>query len=93
MALALLDRIPHQGTKVRLLGLAASKLSASATAGQQLSLFDPLRARQTQLIAALEAIRARFGEEAIRPASLLPSTRAPFPGSRSPRRRGKEQPP
>jgi nucleotidyltransferase/DNA polymerase involved in DNA repair len=93
MALALLDRIPQHGQKVRLLGLAASKLHAPTSAGQQLSLFSPTSTRQTKLTAALEAIRARFGDEAIHPASLLPSSRAPSPSLRSLRRRGREQPP
>ncbi len=88
-ARALLKRLPHSGRKVRLLGLVASRLSAPTVADRQLSLFDSTSRRQRKLTEALDAIRARYGDEMIRPASLLPSSRSPSSGSVHGRRQWK----
>ncbi|MEC4671239.1 MAG: DNA polymerase IV, partial [Nitrospirota bacterium] len=69
-ALTLLDRIPFSGQKVRLLGLSASHLSTSAER-QQLSLFGETPKRHSQLTDALDKIRTRFGDSAIKPGSLF----------------------
>ncbi len=53
---------------VRLIGVAAANLSQPA---RQLRLFEQEDARQAHLEAALDRIRARFGESAIQRASLL----------------------
>ena len=73
-ALSLLDRIPLSGQKVRLLGLSASHLSTSAER-QKLSLFEETPKRQCQLTDALDKIRTRFGDSAIKPASLFTKRR------------------
>jgi len=73
-ALTLLDRIPFSGQKVRLLGLSASHLSTSAES-QQLSLFEETPKRHFQLTDALDKIRTRFGDSAIKPASLFTQRR------------------
>ena len=53
---------------VRLIGVAAANLSQP---GRQLRLFEQDDQRHTQLEAALDRIRARFGDQAIQRASLL----------------------
>ena len=73
-ALTLLDRIPFSGQKVRLLGLSASHLSTSAER-QQLSLFGETPKRHSQLTEALDKIRTRFGDSAIKPGSLFTKRR------------------
>ena len=73
-ALTLLDRVQFSGQKVRLLGLSASHLSTSAER-QQLSLFEETPKRQCQLTDALDKIRTRFGDSAIKPASLFTKRR------------------
>ncbi len=68
----LLERLPSSGRKVRLLGVAASRLSDLKGSGRQLSLeLDPAGAKQRRLTEAVDRIQARFGKKAIRPASLL----------------------
>jgi len=58
-----------KGRKVRLVGIGATNLS---TTGHQLGLFDQRdRERLARLAEAVDEIRDRFGEEAIRRASLL----------------------
>lgn len=75
-ALMLLERIPS-GRKVRLLGVTASRLSDLRGSGRQLALaLDPAGAKQRRLTEAVDRIQARFGKEAIRPASLLPEDQA-----------------
>lgn len=74
-ALMLLERLPSSGRKVRLLGVTASRLSDLMGLGQQLSLaLNPVSAKQRRLTEAVDRIHARFGKEAIRPASLLASS-------------------
>jgi DNA polymerase-4 len=53
---------------VRLIGVAAANLSQP---GRQLRLFEQNDQRQAHLEAALDRIRARFGDQAIQRASLL----------------------
>jgi DNA polymerase-4 len=67
-ALALLERIPLRQA-VRLIGLSVSELGP-ATAGQ-LSLLEPDPARRERLARAMDRVTARFGEDSLRPASLL----------------------
>jgi len=75
LALSLLDRVPHTGKRVRLLGLSGSKLISSSEVSQ-LSLFDSMHASESDLTKAVDAVRARFGQGAIQPASLLsPATK------------------
>lgn len=75
-ALMLLERSPCSGRKMRLLGVTASHLSDLRGSGQQLSLeLDPANAKQRRLTEAVDRIQARFGKGAIRPASLLSTTR------------------
>ena len=69
-ALQLLSRVPDKKRKVRLLGLSASAL-ISVHMPQQLSLFEDQRVRNIQLSEAIDKIRQQFGDEAVRPASLL----------------------
>jgi DNA polymerase-4 len=66
--LALFDSAWERGRPVRLLGVAAANLTQPA---RQLRLFEQEDRRQTQLDAALDRIRARFGERAIQRASLM----------------------
>jgi DNA polymerase-4 len=66
--LALFESAWQRGRPVRLLGVAAAKLSQPA---RQMRLFEQEDRRQAQLDAALDRIRARFGDRAIQRASLL----------------------
>jgi nucleotidyltransferase/DNA polymerase involved in DNA repair len=70
-ALALLDRVPLSGVKVRLLGISAGALEPAAAAARQLDLFDPGGERRGQLDRTADALRERFGDGAVGPASLL----------------------
>ena len=67
-ARALLDRIPLR-QPVRLIGLSVSSLGP-ATAGQ-LSLLEPDAQRRERLARAMDRVTARFGEESLRPASVV----------------------
>jgi len=67
-ASALLARVPLR-QPVRLIGLSVSELGP-AGAGQ-LSLLEPDAARRERLSRALDRLVERFGDESIRPASLL----------------------
>ncbi len=67
-ALALFEALWDGRRPVRLLGVGASGLVPPA---RQLRLFEQEDQRQAQLDAALDRIRARFGENAIQRASLL----------------------
>ncbi len=66
--LALFDSAWQRGRPVRLVGVGAANLTQPA---RQLRLFEQEDLRQAQLDAALDRIRARFGERAIQRASLL----------------------
>jgi DNA polymerase-4 len=67
-ARALLDRIPLRQA-VRLIGLSVSGLGPAASG--QLSLLEPDTARRERLARAMDRVTARFGEDSLRPASVL----------------------
>jgi DNA polymerase-4 len=67
-ASALLERIPLSDP-VRLIGLSVSELGPAARG--QLSLLAPDQPRRERLARALDGLAARFGDAAVRPASLL----------------------
>jgi nucleotidyltransferase/DNA polymerase involved in DNA repair len=73
-ALALLERIPWKGRKIRLLGVSASGLSKKGEA-RQLPLFDrPEKAvKNEKLGRARDALEARFGKGVVSRASHLSS--------------------
>ena len=77
-ALALLQKVPLRRRKVRLVGIAVSKLTAKTSPGQ-IPLF-PSDPRTEKAAAAVDEIRRRFGEAGVVRASLLP------PGSRGTKR-------
>jgi DNA polymerase-4 len=60
---------------VRLIGVSASGLGPEASG--QLPLLDPAAARRERLARAVDALAARFGPEAVRPAALLPAGPGP----------------
>jgi len=73
-ACALFDEL-WDGTPIRLLGIRTTKL-VEETAPVQMNLFDyqaPVSERQKKLDAALDRIRTRFGNDAIKRGSLLDS--------------------
>lgn len=76
-----LARREVSGMRVRLLGVAASGLSDQ----QQLSLFDGDDVRRRSAVEAIDAVRRRFGNRAIRRARLL-DARVGQPFERDPRR-------
>jgi nucleotidyltransferase/DNA polymerase involved in DNA repair len=90
-ALALLERVPRRQRKVRLLGVSASRLLPAGGAAEQLTLFGGRRERSRSLERAVDAIRERFGEDAIRRAALAPAAGAPgnAPGPRTAGRRAR----
>jgi len=57
---------------VRLLGVAARNLGTSA---RQLSLFEPAEDRRERLTRAMDAIRARHGDDALKRASLVKTSK------------------
>jgi nucleotidyltransferase/DNA polymerase involved in DNA repair len=65
----LFSQVPSEGRKVRLLGVAASELTSLAQ--QQLSLFSETTHKRLQAERAEDAIKARFGPQAITRAALL----------------------
>jgi len=67
-ASALLDRIPLR-QPVRLIGLSVSELGPAGEG--QLPLLGPDAVRRDRLAQALDRLTERFGEESVRPASLL----------------------
>ena len=70
-ARSLAAKVPIEGKRVRLLGLGGSGLVGSATP-RQLALDRPER---RALTAAADRIRERFGDDALRPARLVPPAR------------------
>ncbi len=88
-ATALLGRVPLK-QPVRLIGLSVSELGP-AGAGQ-LSLLGPDAARRERLSRALDRLVERFGEESIRPASLLPQLPLERGGLRGSRPSGAAEP-
>jgi DNA polymerase-4 len=78
-ARALLDRIPLR-QPVRLIGLSVSSLGPAASG--QLSLLEPDAPRRERLARAMDRVTARFGEESLRPASVVPRPRrGPLPSA------------
>jgi hypothetical protein len=65
----LLNFVPNPGRKVRLLGIAASELTTVEQ--QQLPLFSEAIHKRLQAERAEDAIKARFGPQAITRAALL----------------------
>jgi DNA polymerase-4 len=62
---------------VRLIGVSVSMLGSSSSG--QLSLLEPDAARTERLARAVDRLAARFGDEVVRPASLVPGRRRPRP--------------
>jgi DNA polymerase-4 len=78
-ARALLDRIPLR-QPVRLIGLSVSSLGPAAAG--QLSLLEPDAQRRERLARAMDRVTARFGEESLRPASVVRRPRrGPLPSA------------
>jgi DNA polymerase-4 len=85
LALGLLEKVDTAGG-VRLLGVTMSNLTGAAARQESLFLDDALPAAeaptaQTHLESAVDAVRARFGSDAVGPAALI------GPGDRMPLRR------
>ena len=75
-ALALLQRVSWKGKRVRLLGVTATHMHpVTEPAGNQLGLFQPAADPRRELARTVDAIRERFGTEAIARASLLRKSR------------------
>jgi nucleotidyltransferase/DNA polymerase involved in DNA repair len=93
-ALTLLERIPQRRLKVRLLGVSASRLiPAGEGAGGQLSLFGSGRGERSRALdRAVDTIRGKFGEDAIRRAALASEAAPPenAPGPRTAGRRSQK---
>jgi DNA polymerase IV len=64
-------QIPRAG--IRLLGVRAERLTAAATTGVQSALDDD--PQQALAERAMDGVRARFGSQILRPASLLGNNR------------------
>jgi DNA polymerase-4 len=83
----LLQGVNWTGKRVRLLGVTATRLlSATGTAGQQLHLFSRAAEPRERLARTVDAIRERFGAEAIARASLAEPRTASRDGKRQPTR-------
>lgn len=68
----LLQRVEWKGSRVRLVGVTATRLApASGPAVGQLSLFSPTRNAKQELARVVDEIRDRYGQTAINRASLL----------------------
>ncbi len=75
-ALELLQRVSWKGKRVRLLGVTATHMRPmTEAAGNQLTLFQPTGESRRQLARTVDAIRERFGADAIARASLLRKSR------------------
>ncbi|HSB71299.1 MAG TPA: DNA polymerase IV [Candidatus Methylomirabilis sp.] len=76
-ASALLQGVNWAGKRVRLLGVTATRLlPATGQPGDQLHLFQKAAEPKERLARTLDAIRERFGSEAITRASLIPAAPA-----------------
>ncbi len=78
VAIGLYKKFNKKNMKVRLLGIGVSQLNS--VSGEQLGLFDqeaPLDARMTKL---LDSLQDKYGEGAVKRASLLDKTKPPFNG-------------
>jgi hypothetical protein len=72
--------VPRTAFKVRLLGIAASELTSEEQ--QQLSLFSEAAHKRLQIERTEDAIKARFGPQAITRAALLDPTKVRVPAVR-----------
>jgi len=70
VALTLLARLPCANEKARLLGVAGSNL-LKPEGSRQLALFSSAEEPKVQVTKAVDAIRSRFGDQAIQPATLF----------------------
>jgi DNA polymerase-4 len=68
-ALLAAARVP--GRRIRLLGIAVSRLVPAEAAGRQLPLFGEGGARRERVAAVMDAVAERFGEDALTRAALL----------------------
>ncbi len=59
----LMEKVWRPGQRVRLIGVGASRLAASA---EQLSLWDPGSEKEEHLQEAIDSLRERFGNQAVR---------------------------
>lgn len=78
VAIGLYKKFNKKNMKVRLLGIGVSQLNS--VSGEQLGLFDqeaPLDAKMTKL---LDSLQDKFGEGAVKRASLLDKTKPQFNG-------------
>lgn len=66
-------RLPAR--RIRLLGIAVSRLAPAEAAGRQLPLFGEGAARRERVAAVMDQVAARFGEGALTRAALLPRPR------------------
>ncbi|MEW6486430.1 MAG: DNA polymerase IV [Thermodesulfobacteriota bacterium] len=70
--LALLDRVPRSGGRVRLVGVTATRLRAEGEGSVQLGLFEaPGGGRRRELFRAVDALEARFGAGVVTRAALV----------------------
>ncbi len=73
----------HAGTRFRLLGISAARVTPAAGLIRQPSLLDApvaVTAQRQALLKATDEVRRRFGEHALMPALLAPSPRGSTPG-------------
>lgn len=75
VAVELLAKARLPGRRIRLLGIAVSRLVPAEAAGRQLPLFGEGAGRRERVAAVMDAVAARFGEEALTRAALLPRPR------------------
>jgi len=76
-AAPLLTAALKRGTKVRLLGVRAANLAS----GRQLSFFDTDSDKRARLDKAVDGVRDRFGDKAIRRAALVRKRNTPHAGT------------
>lgn len=69
VAVDLYRKFERKNKKVRLLGIGASQLSSIS--GEQLGLFEPEAPLDEKLTKLMDALRDKFGEEAVKRATLL----------------------
>jgi len=91
-AWGLFQVLDWRGKRVRLLGVTATRLTgAGGQRGDQLHLFQRVAESKERLARTVDAIRERFGSDAIARASLLPGSREPRGGRRDPKARNRQR--